>query len=359
VKHIVRKSPIYESFRVQAVKGMFDCPHKDFVTHEWDVDLPFDKKPWLIGLIVGSSGSGKSTIAQELFPEAYHHTQFDWPQKRALVDGFEKGLELKSIVEVLSSVGFSSPPHWLKPYSCLSNGQKFRAELARLLLCGHKQVVFDEFTSIVDRDSAKICCAAMAKALRKRGAPQIVAASCHFDIIDWLQPDWIYEVGGNCFSWRVLQQRPAIELRIHKADTGAWRIFKGHHYLSKDIHRSAACFVATWNNKPIAFSSVIYFPHPKVQNFRREHRTVVLPDFQGVGIGNALSEAIAEHYKAQGARFISVTSHPAMIWHRAKSPLWRCTRGLKRSSARRSNCNPASRHPANGRLCAGFEFVGK
>jgi len=355
---IIRRSPIYDSFRVQSVKGMFDCPHQKEVSHEWEVSLPLNEKPWQIGLIVGASGSGKSTIAKEVFPAAHHHTQFDWPEKKAMVDGFPKELESKAIVEVLSSIGFSSPPHWLKPFNHLSNGQQFRAELARLILCGHKQIVFDEFTSIVDRDAAKVCCAALSKALRKRQRPQLVAVSCHFDIIDWLQPDWVYEVGSNSFKWRRLRQRPKIVLRVFEADREAWEIFKGHHYLSADIHKSAACFVATWNDKPVAFSSALYFPHPQIQNFRREHRTVVLPDYQGVGIGNALSEFVGEYYKSRGARFISVTSHPAMIWHRSRSKLWRVTRDMKRSSVRGINCNPASRRPATGRLCAGFEYIG-
>lgn len=358
MNRIIRTSPIYKSFRVQSVRGMFDYPGGDSISQEWDIDLPLTEKKWLIGLIVGASGSGKSTIASELFPKAYHHAQFDWPEKMALVDGFPKNLEVKQIVEVLSSVGLCSPPHWLKPYPHLSNGQKFRADLARLILSQYKCVVFDEFTSIVDRDCAKICCAALSKTLRRRQSPQLVAVSCHFDIIDWLQPDWVYEVGSGSFKWRRHRQRPAIKLRIYQTNNSAWEMFKGHHYLSADIHRSATCFVGLWHDRPVVFTAVLYFPHPKVRNFRREHRTVVLPDFQGAGIGNAMSEAIADHYTQQGNRYISVTSHPAMVWHRNRSPLWITTKDLSHSSVRGINCNPASRHPATGRLCARFEYIG-
>jgi GNAT superfamily N-acetyltransferase len=341
---------------------MFDVPHKVEIVQEWRVNLPLDAKPWLpwlLGLIVGPSGSGKTTIATEVFKDAHIHSAFDWSEKASLLDGFDKSASTKEIVETLSSVGLSSPPHWLKPFAHLSNGQKFRAELARLLLSGHKQVVFDEFTSVVDRDVAKVCCATLNKTIRRRLSPQLVAVSCHFDIIDWLQPDWIYEVGSNRFEWRMLQRRPAISLNIYQTDISAWPIFKGHHYLSADISKSAQCYIATWNDKPVAFCSVLHFPHAKVRNFKREHRTVVLPDYQGVGIGNALSEAVAQHYVNQGFRFISTTSHPAMIRHRARSPLWRCHRALSHVSAgTRTSNQDLKRTLSVGRLSAGFEYVG-
>jgi energy-coupling factor transporter ATP-binding protein EcfA2 len=359
MKHIERRSPVYKSFRVEGVRGMMDIPKAKEIVQSWDVDLPLDKQPWQIGLIVGASGSGKSTIAQELFPEAYHHESSARPERKALVDEFNRNLQTKEIVEALSSVGLCSPPHWLKPFNHLSNGQKFRAELAMLITSEFQRIVFDEFTSIVDRDVAKVCCKALSKTLRRRHRPQLVAVSCHSDIIDWLQPDWVYEAGSNHFEWRRLRQPPSIELGIYQTDGKAWELFKGHHYLSADIHKSAACYVGVWGDRPVAFTAVLYFPHPKVRNFRREHRTVVLPDFQGAGIGNAMSEAIAELYHQAGNRYISVTSHPAMVWHRSRSPLWRVTKDLSHSSVRGVNCNPASRHPATGRLCARFEYVGK
>lgn len=66
-------------------------------------------------------------------------------------------------------------------------------------------------------------------------------------------------------------------------------------------------------------------PHP-AGSWWREHRTVCLPDFQGVGIGNAMSELIAACYRAKGDPYRSTTSHPAMIRHRMQSPHWRCMR---------------------------------
>src|SRR6185312_11561211 len=99
----------------------------------------------------------------------------------------------------------------------LSNGQKFRCELARLMLEDAELVIVDEFTSVIDRDAAKISSAAVAKALRRRKSPKLIALSCHYDVIDWLDPDWVFNTATMEFSRRLLRRRPTIELRIHQA----------------------------------------------------------------------------------------------------------------------------------------------
>lgn len=336
---------------------MFDVPNAASVKHEWHVDLPIEDKPWQIGLIVGPSGSGKTTIGRRLFPDALFHEGYEWPADAAVVDGFPAGLDGAEVTQALSSVGFSSPPHWLKRYSHLSNGQKFRCELARLMLEDADTVVFDEFTSVVDRDAAMISSAAVSKALRRRGSPRLVALSCHFDIVDWLDPDWVYNVATDTFSWRCLQGRPAVDLQIHEATGAAWSLFRGHHYLTANIHKAARCFVATWRGAPVAFTSYIHFPHPKVVGAKREHRTVVLPDYQGVGIGNAMSEWLGEHLRAKGLRFLSTTSHPAMIRHRHRSPRWRVNR-IGHTSPVYSNTKSLLKTQSCSRITAGCEYVG-
>lgn len=102
------------------------------------------------------------------------------------------------------------------------------------------------------------------------------------------------------------------------------------------------------------------FPHP-VRPGWREHRTVCLPDFQGVGIGTAMSEFVASMFVATGKPYFSTTSHPAMIRHRANSVLWK----MHRKPGMVSRSGPASRETtamadtiSRGRNTAGFEYVG-
>ena len=55
----------------------------------------------------------------------------------------------------MTSVGFASPPDWLKSYDCLSQGGKMRVDIARALCLDKPLIIFDEFTSVVDREITK------------------------------------------------------------------------------------------------------------------------------------------------------------------------------------------------------------
>src|SRR5262249_45700295 len=155
----------------------------------------------------------------------------------------------REITELLSSVGFSSPPSWLRPFRCLSNGEQFRVTIARELAESPELAVVDEFTSVVDRTVARIGSAAIAATIRRTGR-RFVAVSCHFDVIDWLQPDWTYDPSTDEFTWRSLRRRPDITLDIRRAMPTDWRLFRPHHYLSGELNRAARCFVAEVTGRP-------------------------------------------------------------------------------------------------------------
>lgn len=66
-----------------------------------------------------------------------------------------------------------------------------RTDVARALCLGQGLVVFDEWTSVVDREVAKIASYAVSKAIRRIGK-KFVAVTCNYDVIDWLEPDWVF-----------------------------------------------------------------------------------------------------------------------------------------------------------------------
>lgn len=184
-----------ETYRVSSVIGAFDLDVAKIEEH-FKGCIDIEGKEWNIGLIVGGSGTGKSTIAKEIFGDCYIE-QYEYTAK-SVVDDMPKGVSIKDIEMAFTSVGFSSPPSWLKPYAVLSNGEKMRCDLARSILGGYETVCFDEFTSVVDRTVAKTSSCAIAKAVREKDM-RFVAVSCHKDIIEWLQPDWIYDTDEKRF----------------------------------------------------------------------------------------------------------------------------------------------------------------
>lgn len=350
------------SFRSSIIEGMFDVPAQRLITKTWDVDIPIEEEDWAIGMIVGPSGSGKTTIAKRAFPDSVFfdglkHENWDSP---CFVDDFKEGLDVKQdIVPALSKVGFSSPPSWILPFNALSNGQKFRTEIARLLVETpiDKVLVIDEFTSVVDRQAAKVCSESVQKEVRRRGG-KVIAVSCHDDIIDYLRPDWIYYVDTGEFKLtRGILRRPEIKLSVRRVHHSAWRLFAGHHYLSSTVSKSACCYVGFIEGKPVAFAAVLPFPHAIAKHVRKEHRVVVLPDYQGIGIGNKLSEMIAQHYVNEGYVYRSVTSHPAMIGYRDRpGSLWKTDRkpSLVSPQGKTGMMNKTSAD----RWTASFEYVG-
>ena len=121
---IIRESRVNRTARVKQLEGIFDLPPSQKTVEKWHVDLPLDDKEWNIGLIVGPSGCGKTTIVNEFFPN-HVDTDYEWGEGSAIIDDFPDTMGIKEITSVLSSVGFSSPPSWMRPYHVLSNGEKF------------------------------------------------------------------------------------------------------------------------------------------------------------------------------------------------------------------------------------------
>lgn len=186
--HIEKRSNIDESsFRVASIKGRFDLNVEKIQERFIGEILP--PEDWQIGVIYGASGTGKTTIARKLFGDEYVTSQAY--SAGSVVDDMPKGCTIEDITRMFVSVGFGSTPSWLKPYNVLSNGEKMRVDLARALLSDKPLIVFDEFTSVVDRHIAKIGSMCVSNAVR-RSDKQFIAVSCHDDILEWLEPDWAF-----------------------------------------------------------------------------------------------------------------------------------------------------------------------
>lgn len=327
------ESEVKRTARVMQVQGMFDVPEGK--TELWldvpgpvvDIAAGEPEKDWNIGLIVGPSGAGKSRVAEHLFGE--HFTENSWSPTGALLDDFPRALGVKDVTALLTAVGLGSPPAWIRPYSTLSTGERFRADMARILAYDDPLSVVDEFTSTVDRQVAQVSSHAVAKAVR-RLERKLVAVSCHFDILEWLQPDWVYRPDTTDFEWRRLQRRPNVSLKITEVPHSAWPPFSRHHYLSSLLHGAAKCYGAWIGDECVAFNAHIPFPHPIVKNIRMGHRLVVLPDYQGLGIGLAFDNWLGESLHNQGYRYHKTISHPALIHAYARSPRWQLNKSANR-----------------------------
>jgi ABC-type dipeptide/oligopeptide/nickel transport system ATPase subunit len=185
---IVKENEIEETFRVSKIKSDFDLKNEHCKLElKGSINIP---DSWNIGVITGGSGTGKSTIAKELFKEKVI-IGFEYTHK-SVIDDMPK-VDINEIEKMFYSVGLGSVPSWLKPYKVLSTGEKMRVDLARALL-ENDFVVYDEFTSTIDRQVAKVLCIALNKTLKQHYPnKKLIAVSCHKDFIEWLQPDWYFD----------------------------------------------------------------------------------------------------------------------------------------------------------------------
>jgi GNAT superfamily N-acetyltransferase len=330
---------------------MFSVPAHEKLSVELKGELPIEAKPWNIGLILGPSGCGKTLTLEALFGKPI---ELRW-EHGSIIDDFDSALSMDQITETCQAVGFNTIPAWSRPFSVLSNGERFRAELARRLLSNGTPIVIDEFTSVVDRQVAKIASFAVGKVVRNRNRT-LVAASCHYDILDWLQPDWIYEPALGLFQWRELRGRPPIEVSISRVEYEKWKLFAPFHYMSEELNHAARCFALYVHNNICSFVGILFRPHPKVRDVVGVSRVVTLPDWQGLGLAMALVDTVGAAYKGKGMRLHQYPNHPAMVRSYIRSKNWLPVKTHGDFSPRRGSTSTIGGF--GGKACAVFEYCG-
>jgi len=289
------------SYYAQKAADALDIDIGKKLTHDLRVRADI-KSDFNLGLILGSSGSGKTTLAKEIFGEDCFDFSID--ESKPAIDLFPEEFGYDDRARALSGIGLTSVPTWLRPIYTLSNGQKARA-YAALQMAQQETFCVDEWTSTVDRTVAKamsICLSKHAKRSNKR----VVAVSCHYDIIEWLDPDWIIDCNSAKFVDRRLLRRSRDEkLRfdIREVHRSTWPNFSKYHYLSDklpfgymrtfgmfsgDTQIGFQCFanyVPKRRNRPLQFHS---------------NRTVIHPDYVGFGLGILFINVTSAMIKAEG-----------------------------------------------------------
>jgi len=325
--NITLTSKIQNDKYTNYVYDTFDIQNRE----ETSVSIPMNLDglnsfDWNIGVIYGGSGCGKSTILNTL--GGVKEIEFD--KDKALISNFD-WLAPEQASRVLTSIGLSSVPTWLRPFHLLSNGEQYRASLAYTIAKANDGdiILIDEYTSVVDRDVAKAMSFALQKYIRRENK-KIILASCHFDIMEWVMPDWIYTPlkGGGLERPDYLRLgRPEISLQVSRVEPQTFDFFKKHHYLTESVNRTYTFLLFEWNNKPIAIN-VIGRHLGKNGGFKvfRESRIVVHPDYQGMGIGSKISEFCGGILKSIGGKFYTKTINPALgIYRNNHTDNWKPT----------------------------------
>lgn len=328
---------------------------------------PFEIPEEILGLdvniiqIVGPSGSGKSTFLRAFEQAGWHMPKKGYDNKKALISNFLPNAE--GGMFALNAVGLSSMPLWVRPRSVLSMGEGFRADLAMNL---ESKVMIDEYTSVIDRWVARSTSNGVQNYIRKMGLKGVILCGCHYDVIDYVQPDIlidlttekVYDLRDASLRSKIFKNK--MDFTIEKVPSNkkaeVWKIFAPHHYLNSELNMAAECWVAKWEGTMVGFCAVLPQPTGTANYCKRVSRLVVLPDFQGLKIGTRFLDAICDMYVKQGYKMYIRSAHTKLAGYWKKSPWWRATaRNEKKGQINGVNHNAYSVN----RECYSYEYVGK
>lgn len=191
------KSEIFNNFRCKMACDSLDIDINKKSEHHLIVDNINIPENWNIGVIYGASGSGKTTLAKKMFGDDCFKIVLD--DSKPIINQFPEQYSYTECANLLNGIGLNSVPCWVRPVKTLSNGQRARAEAALLMVQNDEIVVIDEWTSVVDRTVAKAMSHCVQKFARKFNK-KIILLSCHNDIIEWVNPDWVIDCNKQEFS---------------------------------------------------------------------------------------------------------------------------------------------------------------
>ena len=360
----------FDSYRAERVKSLFNATSGCNFNLDATLDLTGE---WNIGVVVGPSGAGKTSVGSRIFGDntEIHDYRTGWSHDKPIIDDIVPNGAFDDVTGALASVGLGDVPAWLRPFRVLSNGEQFRAGLARLICEKPKQVVIDEFTSVIDRRIAQIGSQAFQKAWRRSNPTgKAVLLTPHLDILDWLQPDWVLDLRTGEFARGCLRQRPSINVEVFQTNQSYWKYFKPHYYLDLPMPPAGEFYVGTADGE-LAFHLAVcpFF----TANAYRATRLVVMPEWQGAGLGVRLLEWVCQYYLDGNGRCNKKlptffhTSHPQLCaalrrrpcWINTKRSLYGDSKARSIASLRKSGVMVGAGYGGHFRAVQSFKYIGK
>ena len=327
---VVLRSPVATSFRATKAANSLDIDQAKKAEHRLVIAGADLTSPYNIGLIVGSSGSGKTTLARQIYGEDCFTEILD--PALPVIDQFPASFSYDDCAAALAGMGLTAVVCWIRPAATLSNGQRARAEaalqMARATDAG-RPVVLDEWTSVVDRTVAKVMSHCVQKHARRSGR-SVVLLSCHYDVVEWLNPDWIIDCNRQDFAdrrglCRSFQRSEQLVFDIKRVGRETWPYFSKYHYLSDKLPGGhIETYGLFHGDDQIGFQYFAnYVPHrPGTKRIMHSNRTVIHPDYAGLGMGIKLITATSYDMHARGfavhAKFSSTPVYRSM----SKEPEW-------------------------------------
>lgn len=334
---VVLKSDVPRSFRTQKAADSVNLRIEEKSTHRLQVSADL-AAPYSVGLIVGNSGSGKTTLARQIFGSEWESPIVD--KSKPIIDQFPEHFTYEECAQALTGIGLTSIPCWVRPAFTLSNGQTARAEAALRLAKSDGPIVFDEWTSVVDRTVAKVMSYSVQKYARKTQR-QVVLLSCHYDVAEWLNPDWIIDCNTQTYEDRrskvgAFERTDRLRFDVRPCDKRSWSNFSKYHYLSAKLPGGTLFTYGLFEgDKQIGFQCFACYSMTD-RKLYHSNRVVVHPDYVGLGLGIRMATEGALDMARKGYRVKAKLTSLAMVKARRGHPNWRL-REVRRMVTRADN----------------------
>ncbi len=281
-------------------------------------------RPGEIVLLCGPSGSGKSSALEEIARHCRGGCsvgRVTFPADAAIVDRVAPWASLGDALSILTTCGLGEAGLWVRPFDTLSEGEKFRARLARAVALHVRDgstpgpLMCDEFCASLHRRAAKAISFGLHKLVARRGLTIVLACS-HEDVLDDLRPQTVvwFRGRGRCeVERREVGRRGPVSfrrrLRIEPGCKRDYETFAAMHYRATDeLGFVDKVFVLRDGAQGELLGIVVYSHAPLELALRNQatdgwfsrhadrvnrslrilRRLVIHPDVRGCGLGHFL-----------------------------------------------------------------------
>lgn len=318
------QSDVFKTFRCQKAANSLDIDIEKKSKHTFKVSADL-KTQYNVGLIVGASGSGKTTLCKSIFGDDCFKDLLK--NELPVIDQFPENYSYEECSTMLAGVGLTAVPCWIRPAYTLSNGQRARAEAALQMASLNRDVtIIDEWTSVVDRTVAKAMSHCIQKYSRKKNK-KIVLCSCHYDVIEWLNPDWVIDCNKQEYEDRrsmvgTFERTDQLRLDIREVSYKTWPYFSKYHYLSDKLPGGKKYCYGLFNGQDqIGFQCFAAYIIGNHDTFF-SNRNVIHPDYCGLGLGIKLINEASKDMVRKGFKIRSKSSSMPIYKSKMKDPLW-------------------------------------
>lgn len=304
---------------------------------QWEKFVIYDNVELKIGpqditLLTGDSGSGKSVLLRALEKDikrdmgltTINIVGIQPEQGKPLIETI--GESLQEGLELLSKVGLNDAFLFLRSYEQLSDGQKYRYKIPKMIESQAQFWIMDEFAATLDRDTAKIVAYNLQKLARQQGKA-VLAATTHTDLFQDLHPSvhihkrFGKEITVNYYpNERAKQCSLVKEMKIVEGTTQDWRKLAGFHYRSHRIAAPRKIFCLRRGDELCGVIAYCYPPPacfgrrkvlPKMsmkqlnENLSIISRVVVHPKYRTIGLGVKL---VRETLRLAGTPYVEMVA---------------------------------------------------